>query len=78
MFHTQDPQTLGAIVQYLVAMRPGDRDLYTAVIACPPNPHIYTEDYRQIIFFLVLNTVQPTYSIICNSLLQSVPSVSYL
>ena len=51
MFHTEDPQILGSIVQYLVAMRPGDRDFYTAVVACPPNTHIYTEDYTQIIFF---------------------------
>jgi len=46
MVHTEDPQILGAIVQYLVAIRPGDRDLYTAVVACPANTLIL-----KIIFF---------------------------
>jgi hypothetical protein len=51
MFATEDPQILRAIVQYLVAMRPGDRELYIAVVVCPANTHVYTEDCRQIIFF---------------------------
>jgi hypothetical protein len=38
MFHTDDPQILGTIVQYLVAM--ATMTFYTAVAACPAYTHI--------------------------------------